>query len=32
MSSSVDTDNKKKDILILGFGSTQGLADTTLTA
>ena len=32
MSSSVDTDNKKKDILILGFGPTQGLADTTLTA
>ena len=23
--------NKKKDILILGFGPTQGLDDTTLT-
>ena len=32
MSSSVYTDNKKKDILILGFGPTQGLDDTTLTA
>ena len=25
-------DNKNKDILILGEGSTQGLDDTTLTA
>ena len=32
MSSSVHTDNKKKDILILGLGPTQGLVDTTLTA
>ena len=32
MSSSVHIDNKKKDILILGEGSTQGLDDTTLTA
>ena len=32
MSSSVHTDNKKKNILILGFGPTQGLDDTTLTA
>ena len=31
-SSSVDIDNKGKDILILGEGSTQGLHDTTLTA
>ena len=32
MSSSVHIDNKKKDILILGEGPTQGLDDTTLTA
>ena len=32
MSSSVNVDNKKKDILILGEGPTQGLDDTTLTA
>ena len=32
MSSSVHANNKKKDILILGEGLTQGLDDTTLTA
>ena len=32
MSSSVDIDNKKKDILILGEDPTQGLYDTKLTA
>ena len=32
MSSSMHIDNKNKDILILGEGSTQGLDDTTLTA
>ena len=32
MSSSVHIDNKKKDILILGTGPTQGLDDTMLTA
>ena len=32
MSSSVYADNKGKDILILGKGSTQGLDGTTLTA
>ena len=32
MSSSVNFDNKGKDILILGDGSTQGLNDTTLTS
>ena len=32
MSSSVHIDNKKKDILLLGEGSTQGLDDATLTA
>ena len=32
MSSSVHVDNKKKDILILGEGPTQGLDGTTLTA
>ena len=32
MSSSVDIDNGKKYILILGKGSTQGLDDTTITA
>ena len=31
MSSSVDMGNKRKDILILGEGPTQGLDDTTLT-
>ena len=31
MSSSVHNDSKKKDILILGEGTTQGLDDTTLT-
>ena len=32
MSSSVHIDNKGKDILVLGEGSTQELDDTTLTA
>ena len=32
MSSSVHVDNKKKDILVLGDGPTQGLDVTTLTA
>ena len=32
MSSSVNIDNKKKDIFILGIGPTQGLDDTTLSA
>ena len=32
MSSSVHIDNKKKDILILGFAPIQGLAYTTLKA
>ena len=32
MSSSVHIENKGKDILLLGEGSTQGLDDTTLTA
>ena len=32
MSSSVHIDNKRKDILILGKGPTQGLNGTTLTA
>ena len=32
MSSSVHIDNKKKDILILGKGPTQGFDDNTLTA
>ena len=32
MSSSVHVDNKKKDILILGEGPTQGLDDTKLNA
>ena len=32
MSSSLHVDNKGKDILILGEGTTQGLNDTTLTA
>ena len=32
MSSSVNIDKKKKDILILGIDPTQGLDDTTLSA
>ena len=32
MSSSVDTDDKKKDIIIFGKGPTQGFDYTTLTA
>ena len=32
MSSSVHIDNKEKDILVLGEGTTQGLDDTILTA
>ena len=32
MSSSVHIDNKRKDILVLGKGLTQGLNGTTLTA
>ena len=32
MSSSVDIDNKEKDILIYGKAPKQGLDDTTLTA
>ena len=32
MSSCAHIDNRKKDILILGEGPTQGLDDTTLTA
>ena len=32
MSSSLHIDHKGKDILILGFGPTQGLEDTKLTA
>ena len=32
MSSSVHVDNKKKDILILGEGPTQGLLGTKFTA
>ena len=32
MSSSVNVDNKKKDIVILGEGPTQGLDGTTLTS
>ena len=31
MSSSIHIDNKKKDILVLGRGTTQGL-ESTLTA
>ena len=31
MSNSIHTDNKKKDILVLGRGRTQGL-ESTLTA
>ena len=32
MRSSVHIDNKKKDILIFGFGPTQGLDDIASTA
>ena len=32
MNSSVHVDNKKKDILLLGEGPTQGLDDTISTA
>ena len=32
MSSSHHVDNKKKDILIIGEGPTQGLDDTKLSA
>ena len=32
MSSSVHVDNKRKDILILGTGPTQGLGEHSLTA
>ena len=32
MSSSVHIDNKKKDIIVLGIGSTQRLDNNTLTA
>ena len=32
MSSTVDVDNKKKDIIILGEDPTQGLDGTALTA
>ena len=32
MNSSVNVDNKKKDIIILGEGLTQGLDDATMTA
>ena len=32
MSSSVYTDNKRKDILIIGKGPAQGLDDATLAA
>ena len=32
MSSSMHIDNRKKDILILGEGPTQGLDNTILTA
>ena len=32
MSSSLHIDNKKKDILVLSKGPTQGLDDTMLTA
>ena len=31
MSSSVHVDNKGKDVLILGFGLTQGLGEHSLT-
>ena len=32
MNSSIHIDNKKKDILILGFGPMQGLGEDSLTA
>ena len=32
MSSSIHIDNKRKDILILGLGPTQGLGEKSLTA
>ena len=32
MNSSIHVDNKKKDILILGKGPTQGLGEYSLTA
>ena len=32
MNSSIHIDNKGKDILILGFGTTQGLGEHSLTA
>ena len=32
ISSYVHIDNKRKDILVIGEGTTQGLDDTTLTA
>ena len=32
MNSSAHVDNKKKDTLIIGEGTTEGLVDTTLTA
>ena len=32
MNSSIHIDNKGKDILILGFGPTQGLGEHSLTA
>ena len=32
MSSSIRIDNKRKDILILGLGPTQGVGENSLTA
>ena len=32
MSPSVHVDNKKKDILVIGKGPTQGLGENSLTA
>ena len=32
MNSSIHIDNKRKDIIILGFGPTQGLGENSLTA
>ena len=32
MNSSIHIDNKKKDILILGLGPTQGLGEDSLSA
>ena len=32
MNSSIHIDNKRKDILILGLGPTQGLGENSLTA